>query len=69
MKKEKIYGKIWETISNSKVLSDGMNTFEFICKESGAARVAADNLLYERLGMSGDDIMLHFTNGEIKALH
>ena len=69
MKKETIYAMIWEKISNGKLLPDGKTTFERICKESGAGRVEADNLFYEKLGMSGDDVMLHFMNKEINVMH
>ena len=69
MKKEKTYSMVWEKISESKVLSDDSMTFERICKESGVDRVEVDNFFYEVLGMSGDDVMLHFMNRKINVLH
>ena len=68
MKKEKNYGKIWEAISRGMMLSDKKISFECLCKESGVDRVEADNTFYERLGMSGEDVIRHVMNEDVNVL-
>lgn len=65
MRIEKIYEKVCGILSERKVFRSRRTDFGKICHENGAARVEIDNLLYERLGMSGEDILEAFREGKV----
>ena len=60
MKSEKCFEKVCELLSQSKLYRSRNVGFDNICVEAGVARVEMDNLLYERFGMSGSDMLDEF---------
>ena len=60
MKSEKKFDKVCELLSQSQLYRSRNVGFDNICVEAGVARVEMDNLLYERFGMSGSDMLDEF---------
>ena len=65
MKMEKIYEKVCGILSTGRVYRRRHADFDEICSEAGIGRVKMDNLLYERFGMSGIDILEAFRKGTL----
>lgn len=65
MRTEEIYEKVCGLLADSKVLLDGSVGFDDICAAAGADRSEIDNLLYERFGMSGEEILHSFRQGKV----
>ena len=65
MKTETIYEKICGILSTGRVYRNRNVDFDEICSDAGVCRVMMDNLLYERFGMSGSDMLEAFRRGGI----
>lgn len=63
MKKEMIYAKVCGLLSSGKIYRKANANFNDICADAGVKRVGMDNLLYERFGMSGSDMLMAFRRG------
>ena len=66
MKDEKIYEKVCSLLSAEDTYGKMMSDFDSICAKVGVGRVRMNNILYERLGMSGDDILMAFRYGKAR---
>jgi len=60
MKREIMFEKVCELLAQGKIYRSRNVGFDNICVEAGVARVEMDNLLYERFGMSGSDMLDEF---------
>jgi hypothetical protein len=60
MKMENIYEKVCRVLAAGGFCRNTETRFEDICEEAGVGRVTMDNLLYERFGMSGCDMLRAF---------
>lgn len=66
MKDEMIYEKVCSLLSAEDTYGNGMADFDSICAAVGVGKVRMNNILYERLGMSGDDILMAFRYGNAR---
>lgn len=69
MNYEMIYEKVCRLLSAEDAYGNGMADFDSICAAVGVGRVRMNNILYERLGMSGDDILIAFCKGKANVPH
>jgi len=65
MMKDDVYERVCGILADRETLRNGNRSFEDICSEAGAVRVDVDNLLYERLGMSGEELLEAFRRGKV----
>lgn len=69
MKEEIIYEKVCRRLFIEGDSCASKTDFTAICAEVGVGLVKANNILYRRLGMSGDDILMAFRNGKADVPH
>lgn len=65
MENEKLYEKICGLLLSRRIYRSRKTDFDEICSEEGIRRVKMDNLLYERFGMSGSDVLAAFRKGSL----
>ena len=54
------YAVFWDLLDRERIYLDQSLDFSTVCDYIGIARERLDNLLYEEIGMSGQDILAHF---------
>ena len=69
MNDEKIFEKVCRILSIEEVFSSRTADFASVCKEVGVGCVKMNNILYERMGLSGNDILTAFRNGNAEVSH
>lgn len=65
MQTELIYEKVCGLLMNGKRIRCRQTDFEKICEESGISRMTMDNIFYERLGLSGEEVLMHLRHGKV----
>ena len=60
MKADRSFEKTCRLLADRKVIRDRKTGFEDICLMAGVDRMTIDNIFYERLGMSGEDVLNSF---------
>lgn len=63
---EKVYREVYEIFTADYGRKRRMQELLKLYERLGSASVALDNILYERLGLSCEDLMDMLRNGEVK---